>query len=841
MVSKSRLFSKILGEGTAGTIPVESLSTSIPLGVEDYSSVINLPLSGNNIGDQAFVSENNRLYIWTGVGWYSIALINQTPAWDSGGQPLSSYTLDADSPQQSTIISLSATDPEGLPISYSYITGGSMDSMATVSQDSSVITITPNTLGQLGPGTYTGTITFRASDGVNLASALSEFTLSFVTTVENSRYTSALITTNGTTGSNNVITDSSPNNYTITNTTNYAQITSFSPYRSGGYSWFFDGTGDYISTPSDAITIGTNDFTYEAWIYPTLNQGWGAIISPVYGTGGIGLFYNSGNLTAYGSGTLLSWTGILQLNVWQHVAFTRENNVLYLYHNGVKYGTSAANTYNLINSLYNIGANGSGSENFGGYISNARIVNGTAIYTTTFTPPSEKLTNVTNTALLTCHLPYLRDESSNDHNLIITGDVFASPNTPFDYEEYNETLSQGSVYFDGANQFVQAGGSYPVGSSPFTLEGWLYPIDNSAAFIPIDLRDLNTNWPNGTYFYFDPGSGTFTITVDVNESGPLDIVTGTKSWGYKRWTHFALVRESTTTNGAKLYINGKLASTATLPSTTDVGSITLGSVASGGSRMKGYMADVRLTVGSALYSSNFTPPTEQVSSSGSTLHVTGGKTAHIIDKTNSAPVLLRNTTGYGAVLTGSSGASSDVTKYAGSSIKIDGANNNYYVLSPKLLTSQDFTVEAWIYLTYTSGAKYLLGNLNSSGTYSSGIECNISPTSMTVNFGTTSGSYTSHSYSTTFNANQWYHIAFEKTVQNYGTGPDRINFYVNGIANEGPSIASVQLGELPWVLGAYGEGAGSSFFQGYVEDVRFSNVSRYKGQNFTPPTAPLQI
>ena len=144
--------------------------------IEQVSDISLLTASGNSVGDQRVVGNN--LYIWNGSGWFRIALINETPTWDSGGQPLSSYDLSSDSPQTTTTITLAATDPDGFPINYSYVTGGSMDSIATVSQDSSVFTITPKTSAQVPDG-GTGTITFRASDGVNILPQVSSFSLSF--------------------------------------------------------------------------------------------------------------------------------------------------------------------------------------------------------------------------------------------------------------------------------------------------------------------------------------------------------------------------------------------------------------------------------------------------------------------------------------------------------------------------------------------------------------------------------------------------------------------------------------------------------------------------------------
>ena len=161
-----------------------------------YASVDNLPTSGNITGSQAFVSGTNRLYIWNGSGWYNIALINNTPT-ISGAS--SSYALAIDG--TATTVTLTATDPEGLPITYS-IASDTSGNIATVAQgtgsNTNVFTITPST-NTAHAGTFS--LTFRASDGVNLATAVSSFTLQF--NVQNQRYTTALITS---VGANNAVT-----------------------------------------------------------------------------------------------------------------------------------------------------------------------------------------------------------------------------------------------------------------------------------------------------------------------------------------------------------------------------------------------------------------------------------------------------------------------------------------------------------------------------------------------------------------------------------------------------------------------------------------------------------
>src|SRR5210317_371825 len=228
----------------------------VATGVTEYATVDSLPTSGNSTGDQALVTGTNRLYIWNGSGWYNIALINTTPS-ISGVS--SAYTLATDG--TATTVTITATDPEGLPIIYS-IASDTSGNVATVTQgtgsNTNVFTITPSTT-PANAGTFS--LTFRASDGVNIATAVSEFTLEFI--VENSNYTTALITSVGANDAvNNSFTDSSTNSHTITATGDVTQTT-FSPYRHGGYSTYFDGTGDYIRYDDASLAEGTEDFTVE--------------------------------------------------------------------------------------------------------------------------------------------------------------------------------------------------------------------------------------------------------------------------------------------------------------------------------------------------------------------------------------------------------------------------------------------------------------------------------------------------------------------------------------------------------------------------------------------------
>ena len=139
-----------------------------------------LPLTGNTVGNMAYITDLSSLYIFNGGGWFNVAIINTNPTITTG--PNASYQFAQDGTP--TVITLIAEDPEGLPITWAYaVTSGSLGTTATVSQTDNVFTITPSST-EADAGNFS--ITFTASDGVNLATAASSFTLSFSLAVYNS-------------------------------------------------------------------------------------------------------------------------------------------------------------------------------------------------------------------------------------------------------------------------------------------------------------------------------------------------------------------------------------------------------------------------------------------------------------------------------------------------------------------------------------------------------------------------------------------------------------------------------------------------------------------------------
>ena len=158
---------QVVSSPTVATVTEEAPKT------EAVAQAVDLPMTGNEIGAMAYVQESNRLYVWNGSGWFEVALVNTNPTITAGGN--ANYSLDTTGTP--TIITLTANDPEGVPITWSYnVTSGSLGG-TTVSNVGNVFTITPST-NSADAGSFD--LTFTASDGINIDTSVSTVSLSFV-------------------------------------------------------------------------------------------------------------------------------------------------------------------------------------------------------------------------------------------------------------------------------------------------------------------------------------------------------------------------------------------------------------------------------------------------------------------------------------------------------------------------------------------------------------------------------------------------------------------------------------------------------------------------------------
>jgi len=257
----------------------------------------------------------------------------------------------------------------------------------------------------------------------------------------------------------------------------------FSPFRGGNYSALFNGTTDALSVASaTAMNFGTGSFTVEAWVYQSAIP---AVYNPIietrvaasYSTWIMGIYNVSGVARldfVYGASRITATTTSVPVGQWTHIAYVRTAGVIKLFVNGVQDATSVSNSsaINASNATNYIGRNIDGNF-FNGYISNLRVVNGTAVYTTAFTPPTTPLTAVSGTSLLVCQSTRFADNSTNAFALTTIGTPKVSTNVPFVY-----TNTAGSGYFPGGTDYMTSPSiaNLAFGTGDFTTEVWIYPV-----------------------------------------------------------------------------------------------------------------------------------------------------------------------------------------------------------------------------------------------------------------------------------------------------------------------------------------------------------------------------
>ena len=215
----------------------------------------------------------------------------------------------------------------------------------------------------------------------------------------------------------------------------------YTPSSGGGGSTIFDGSGDNLLVPSSGSTstdlvIGTNDFTLEFWVNADAFTN-GGVIYDTRENDAAGLMVNfntSGNLRVYAnSGYRITADGI-STGGWHHCAIVRSGGVTRLFLNGVKDDEVYVDTNNYTGNTAFIGKHNSNTgADFDGYISNLRLVVGTAVYTSNFNVTNTPLTAITNTKLLTCQnssgAP--TDASSVNHTIDTSGSATGSSVAPF--------------------------------------------------------------------------------------------------------------------------------------------------------------------------------------------------------------------------------------------------------------------------------------------------------------------------------------------------------------------------------------------------------------------------
>jgi hypothetical protein len=642
----------------------------------------------------------------------------------------------------------------------------------------------------------------------------------------NFKQVSLLLHGDGTNGAqNNTFLDSSTNNFTVTRNGNTTQGSNTPFSQADGYwSNYNTNTSSYLTIATNAaFTYGLNDFTIECWINLTAtgilqiiidqrNSGTSTDVIPT-------IYVSASNVLIYfvSGADRITGTTALTVGIWYHVAVSRSTLNTKMFLNGVQEGSTYTDANNYVACQVVIGALSYTSYppvTLVGYFSNVRIVKGTAVYTSAFTPPTTPLTAITNTSLLTCQSNYFKDNSSNNFTLTATGTPSVQPFSPFaPTSAYSTSVNGGSMYFDGTGDYLElaSNAAFQFGTGDFTVETWIY---GTSLAVQNTITDFRPSGTNGAYLLFGVKT-TGALFIVVN--GADQITSSAGAIAINTWNHVAVSRSGTST---KMFINGIQAG-STYTDTTNylLAGIRIGQSVFGGypENFNGYISSLRTVNGTAVYTANFTPPTAPLTAITNTQLLLSGTNAGIYDNA------IKND----LETVGSAQVSTSVKKYGTGSMYFAGGTD-YFTLpsTPNLaMGSGDFTWELWVYVNSFSSFQAFIDSrtsTNGEGLYF-GINYNSNAVVIYDN-----GNAPILTSSTTLTASTWTHIAL---VRNAGT----LTLYFNGVS-VGSVANTFNLSSTKYSIGIILSVLSYSL-NGYIDDLRITKgVARYTA-NFTPPTA----
>ena len=361
--------------------------------------------------------------------------------------------------------------------------------------------------------------------------------------------------------------------------------------RSG--SLFFNGNGDKVTVNSTSdFAFGTGDFTIEQWFYKSTTN----VNEYLFDfENQLSVFIMAGQVIYYfaqigGSNTGNVAFGTVEVNQWNHVAIVRQSGVIKLFLNGeLKHSQNESRNWSSAQALTIGQYSGGGAYSFEGYMQDFRVYKGAAKYTDEF-------------------LCGAVDSSITEHS----PSGIAVPRTL-------DPSIGGSTGFnmEGASVFFSSNSDLAL-DGDFTIEFWVYlesiqtdgGIHPSVITFPAEssqsiIGQVYINSANKFFGLYNSNSGDICRT-------PY------KSATVGKWQYVTVTRSS---NSCRIFIDGKLKQTGTDSTTygNQLGIMRLGGYSRSNGMVDGHISNLRIIKGTALYTSDFTPPTEPLT------NVTGTK------------------------------------------------------------------------------------------------------------------------------------------------------------------------------------------------------------------------
>lgn len=606
--------------------------------------------------------------------------------------------------------------------------------------------------------------------------------------------------------------------------TNYGAVSFIQPKTGTGCA-YFNGSSSFLNVASPGnATKFAGDFTIEAWVnLKAVTSLYQVVVSTTAVSGGsdttgVTIFtgYNDKKVKVYmGTSVVITSTADVTLGGWTHVAVVRTGSTVTLFVDGVAQSQTYTTSTNYSSGALYIGKAVWG-DFFGGMIDNLHIVNGTALYTSNFTPSTQTPTKVANTTALFSFDGNITDSSVNA--LVATNTSVLLPTTKF---------GSSTSFFNGSST-AYLNASSPGNASKFygdfTVEMWVNalaaPSNNVGLF---ETRTNATGSANGWFIrLFSTGFLNFGGFFAGTSGGVSDNVSIVGAG----WTHIAMSRIGSTLYAFK---NGVLLGTATLSNVGTDGGIYIGKCVDAGSVwLTGQISNFRITNGFGRYTSNFSVPTAAFSTNAISQYDPFWSNTplmmHCDDATNAgnSSITFTNFVNSGATY------STSKKKFGTASMYFDGTGKLKSTSTATNAGTSDFTLEFWMLSEKTINENNYVIDFRPSGT-TGGHQIYVAGSDKRV--GAAASGY-STAWGPSITPNTWAHVAIVRSA-------GYVTVFVNGIPGT-PVSSPIDVNGGAVILGGdFQSTATTSGFIGGVDELRYTiGVARYTA-NFAVPSSPF--
>ena len=279
---------------------------------------------------------------------------------------------------------------------------------------------------------------------------------------------------------------------------------------------------------------------------------------------------------------------------------------------------------------------------------------------------------------------FLSDASTNNFEVSWFNEVSSSRDSPY--------LANWSNYFDGSDALYTASdAAFGFGTGAFTLEAWVNFDENRNYNTIFSTRPTNTDQSTNRFSV----GGTSNGGLIVYSGAFILNATNAGTFIPRKWQHFALVREGTGTNQARIYVDGVLVTTFTLNRDgLSAQQMVVGANANATDALKGYISNARVIKGTVLYfGSTITVPTAPLTAITNTSLLTC-QSNRLRDASTNDLDITRN----GDVKVTSFSPFADASNDLGSG-SFDGVNDYLEIPAASagalMVGTGDYTIEGW--------------------------------------------------------------------------------------------------------------------------------------------------